>query len=112
MSIDIKGTVTHIGDTQTIGGKGFQKRCFVLKTEDQYPQELEIEATKERIQQLDSMNIGDVVTAAVNLKGRRWDGPQGTKYFVSLEVWRLNVDSKAARPAASGGFNSGGDLPF
>lgn len=111
MSIDIKGTVTHIGDTQTIGSKGFQKRCFVLKTEDQYPQELEIEATKERIQQLDSVGVGDTVSVAVNLKGRRWDGPNGTKYFVSLEAWKFNVDVKASKPAASG-FGDQDSIPF
>jgi hypothetical protein len=111
MSIDIKGTVTHIGETQTIGARGFQKRCFVLKTEGQYPQELEIEATKERIQQLDSMGPGDVITTAVNIKGRRWDGPNGTKYFVSLEAWKINVDSKgAAHPSAGGSAQD--DIPF
>lgn len=113
MSIDIKGTITHIGETKSFGEKGFQKRSFVVKTDEKYPQELEIEATKDRIQSLDGLGIGDQVSASVNIKGRRWDGPNGTKYFVSLEAWKIEATSKGSRSSApqSGGAQTD-DLPF
>ena len=115
MSIDIKGTVTHIGETQTLGSKGFQKRCFVVKTDEKYAQEIEIEATKERIADLDSMQVGSQVAVSANLKGRRWDGPNGTKYFVSLEAWRIQSDKgQSASPPSqsSGGGSAQDDIPF
>jgi hypothetical protein len=91
VSIDIKGTVVEIGETQTLGSKGFQKRAFVVKTDEKYPQELEIEATKERIDALDGIRVGDPISVSVNIKGRRWEGPKGVKFYVSLEAWKIET---------------------
>jgi hypothetical protein len=98
MNVDIKGTVTLVGDTQTVGQKGFQKRAFVVKTDERYPQELEIEATRDRMDELESLRIGDEVSVDAELRGRRWDGPNGTRYFVSLELYKLNVTKHSDSP--------------
>ncbi len=110
--MDIKGTIAFIGETKSYGANGFTKRPFVVKTDEKYPQELEIELTKDRVSLLDSMSIGDTVSASVNVKGRRWDGPNGTKYFVSLEAWKL--ERTGAGSGGGGGSQPGneGDIPF
>ena len=38
---------------------------------------------------LDQYNIGDELKVQFNLRGREWNGPQGIKYFNTLEVWRI-----------------------
>lgn len=43
----ITGTIHHIGDTETIGSKGFTKRLIVIKTAAQYDGLIPIEAKKD-----------------------------------------------------------------
>ncbi len=115
--MDIKGTITFIGETKSFGANGFTKRPFVVKTDEKYPQELEIELTKDRCSLLDGMSIGDTVSAAVNVRGRKWEGPNGTKWFVSLEAWKLE---RTGATASTGGGGTGnpppdfgeGEIPF
>jgi hypothetical protein len=109
MSIDIKGTVVHIGETQTIGAKGFQKRILVVKTDEKYPQEIPIEATREHIAELDSLTVGGVVSVSVNIRGRAWQD----KWFVSLEAWKIQA-SAGAQPSAAPSSPAGeqDSIPF
>jgi hypothetical protein len=109
--MDIKGTITVIGETKSFGANGFTKRTCVVKTDDKYPQEIEIELTKDRTALLDGMSVGDTVSAAVNIRGRRWDGPNGAKYFVSLEAWKLERTGSGGG-AVGAGADPGGDIPF
>lgn len=46
---------------------------------------------------LDNYAVGQEVTVSFNLKGRKWVNPQGaTKYFNSLQAWRMQPASDAA----------------
>jgi hypothetical protein len=109
MSIDIKGTITHIGETETLGQKGFTKRVIAVQTDEKFPQEVAVELTKDKCQLADTMQIGDQFSASCNLKGRRWQGPNGLKFFVSLEVWKIEAAQKSA-PASSS--NDQDSIPF
>lgn len=111
MAIELKCTVKYLLDTKQITEK-FSKRSVVVEVPDgKYPQTLELEATGDRIAQLDAIGPGDSVTFHVNLRGREKKNGDGA--FNSLDIWKLSVDVKAARPA-SAGFDgtSSGDLPF
>jgi hypothetical protein len=53
-----------------------------------------------------------------SLRGREWRSPSGeTKYFTTLDVWKLDLIGER-RPAASGGSDvfgqrvEGDDIPF
>lgn len=115
-SINIKGTITHIGETKTFGQKGFTKRDLVIQTEEKFPQELLVEATKDKCAELDAMSKGQTISVACNLKGRRWEGPNGVKFFLSLEVWRIeSVGAAVGQPSAGnvgGPGNDQSDIPF
>jgi len=87
--MEITGTIKKIGKVQTFGS-GFQKREFVLVTEEQYPQSVSIELHSSRIDILDPFREGDRALVGINILGREWVSPQGdTKYFNSIVAWKI-----------------------
>ena len=111
MAYDIKGTVHLVGDTKQVSEK-FSKRPIVVEVEDgKYQQLVELEATGERCSLLDSVRVGDKVRVTFNIRGRKWSKPgQEDRYFVSLDIWKLDVESKAAGSTIPVG--PADDLPF
>lgn len=77
-------------DTQKVSDK-FNKRDFVLTTEHTtpYPQQVSFQLTQDKCGILDQFNEGDSIRVQFNLRGREWNGPQGLKYFNTLEAWRI-----------------------
>lgn len=96
-AIKVKGTIVFIGETQAIGVKEFKKREIVLEIEGNpnYPDEVLFEATKDKCDELNSLNIGDEVELDVNLKGRKWTNKEGVdKWFNTLAIWKIKVLNK------------------
>lgn len=86
MSYELSGTVKEIFDTQTFSS-GFSKRAFVVTTEaDKFPQDIQLECLKERIDMVDQLSKGDKVTVHFDINGREWNG----KYFVNLAAWKID----------------------
>jgi len=110
MGIEITGKLHAIFDTKQVSER-FTKREFVLELMDnpKYPQTVLFQLTGDRVSQLEGMNVGDQVTIEFSLRGREWRSPQGeTKYFNSLDVWRIEparmgAGSGPARMSQSGG---------
>ena len=69
----------------------FQKRDFVVTTDSdtQYPQHVIMQVTQDKCNLLDNLNVDDMVKVQINLRGREWNGPQGIKYFNTIEAWRV-----------------------
>lgn len=89
MSYELSGQVIKKFEIETFAS-GFQKQNIVVKTEDQYPQEIQIEFTQNKIDLIENINAGDHVTVSFNVNGRSWTSPQGeTKYFNSIVGWKI-----------------------
>ena len=89
--MEIQGKIIEIFETIEVSDR-FRKREFVVEYVEnpQYPEFLKFEAVQEKCELLDQFNMGDIVEITFNLKGRRWNSPQGdVKYFVSLQAWKL-----------------------
>ena len=87
--MDLKGTLRDIYPVQTFGNN-FQKRSFVLLTEEKYPQTLLIEVAADRVDLLDHFKPGDQVEVGINIKGREWiDASGDSKFFNSLSAWKI-----------------------
>lgn len=86
----ISGIVKQVGKTEKVNDK-FTKRELILKTEHEtkYPQYLVIQFTQGNVAKLDSISPGELVTVSINLKGREWNGPDGVKYFNTIEGWNI-----------------------
>jgi hypothetical protein len=129
--MEVIGTLKTKFDTQKVSDR-FQKREFVLTTEANtpYPQHVSFQVTQDKCTMLDSFAEGEELKIQFNLRGREWNGPQGIKYFNTLEAWRIervqgsNTPSQSqsgSKPAAEGApaspvfnadINDNDDLPF
>lgn len=88
----ITGKLIKIDDTQTVGSKGFQKREFVIETDDnQYPQKLKISLLgQDYVGLIDSYRLGEKVAVDYTLKGSEWNG----KYYVEVSCWKIEPVGK------------------
>lgn len=88
--MEVTGILKMKFDTQKVSDR-FSKREFVLTTEatSPYPQHVSFQLTQDKCNLLDQYNIGDEMKIQFNLRGREWNGPQGIKYFNTLEAWRI-----------------------
>ncbi|WP_317896846.1 DUF3127 domain-containing protein [Aurantibacillus circumpalustris] len=107
--MEVIGTLKTKFETQKVSDR-FQKREFVLTTEANtpYPQHVSFQVTQDKCSILDQYNDGDEIKVQFNLRGREWNGPQGIKYFNTLEAWRLEkVSGSNTAPQAGQNSNSG-----
>ncbi|HRG01503.1 MAG: DUF3127 domain-containing protein [Bacteroidia bacterium] len=125
--MEVTGQLKLKYDTQKVSEK-FQKRDFVLATDlsTPYPQYVSFQVTQDKCNMLDNFNQGDEIKVQFNLRGREWNGPQGIRYFNTLEAWRIEKVGSSSAPAqgnsgmqentAAPVFNSSisdnDDLPF
>lgn len=132
--MEVVGTLKAKFETQKVSER-FQKREFVLTTEANtpYPQHVSFQVTQDKCGILDQFSDGEELKVQFNLRGREWNGPQGIKYFNTLEAWRIEklvggnsgaAATQSSNPAASsavnnssapvftGNPNDNDDLPF
>ena len=93
----LSGTVKVKNDTKEIGAKGFKVREFVVTdASGNYPQDISFQLTQDRVDQLDSLNVGDMANVSFLIRGREWTSPAGeVKYFNSLDVWKIEKSGNA-----------------
>lgn len=77
----MNGSIKSIGETQTFGDK-FQKREFVVVTDEQYSETLKLEFINNQCDALDAFSVGEVVTVAFIPKGNEYQG----KHYVQLRA--------------------------
>lgn len=101
-SFETTGILKVKKDTQVVSEK-FSKREFVITTDAStpYPQYISLQLTQDKCGLLDHFQVGDEMKVSFNLRGREWNGPEGVRYFNSLEAWRLEkVNANAPSPSA------------
>lgn len=91
----------------------FAKREFVLKTEasSQYPQFVTMQLTQDKCAMLDQFSEGQELKVSFNLRGREWNGPDGVRYFNTLEAWRIESVGAVQQPLAQQVQNAVDALP-
>jgi len=86
--MNLKGTVKHIGATETVGTKGFQKRIIVITTDEKYPQHIPVEFVQDKCNLLDDIAEGETVDVSINLRGSEWNG----KFYASINGWKIETE--------------------
>lgn len=105
MAYELTGTVKEIFDEQTFSS-GFKKRAFVVTSEaEKFPQDIQFECLKDKIELVDSLQKGDKVTVSFDINGREWNG----KYYVNLVAWK--IDGNNAKDAIDEIIESGAPEP-
>lgn len=113
--LKINGKVKLLMDAQSFDS-GFTKREFVVTTQEQYPQDVKLECTQQRVSLLDSLKEGDNVDVFFNVRGNEYNG----RYFVNLQAWKIEAAGSTPAPApqpvapdtALNSAEDDGDLPF
>ena len=108
---EITGKVVAVNDVQTFAS-GFTKRDIVVNTSanPSFYSPVPFSFKKDKTDLLDGVKPGDEVKVKFGIDGRRWDGQNGTRYFVDLRGFGLTKaseftqgDAVAAFKAANGG---------
>lgn len=124
----ITGKLQKIGAVQNVSDK-FQKREFVIVTDEKYPQSIQLEFTQNNVVMLDNFQLGQNVEVTFSLRGREWKSDSGTKYFNTLNAFGIKdvsapvqksdkhwsgLNGEMAQDHVDQGFNSmlEDDLPF
>ncbi|MBC5840774.1 DUF3127 domain-containing protein [Flavobacterium sp. F-380] len=83
------GIIQRILETKATAS-GFETRSVHIKTEEQYPQVLDIQFTQGKVVDLDKFAPGQKVKIDINLKGREWTNAQGELVvFNTIQGWKI-----------------------
>lgn len=108
--MELIGTIKIIFDTQTFPS-GFQKREFILLTEEQYSRPISIEVMGDKVDIIDAFKPLDLVKVGINIRGREWTSPQGdTRYFNTIVAWKIthkNASASANEPTTAEPLKNG-----
>ena len=96
MSLEVTGTLIKFYDEKSFPS-GFCVREFVIRTEEQYPQEIVLQAAgnaqrRDKLDTLNKFNLNDVIRVKFNLRGRE----SGGRHYNSLDAWSIELASNAA----------------
>jgi uncharacterized protein YcsI (UPF0317 family) len=101
------GTLIKKGETIKVSDK-FQKREFVVTDgADSYPQFIQFQLSQKNCPLLDGINEGDEIVIHFSLKGREWKKGGETKYFNTLDAFKIESE-RTAEPV----HESKDSLPF
>ena len=108
MSFTITGKVEKIMDVQSgtsKAGKEWQRREFVINTDEQYNPFLQFSCFGDKVSLLEGKKEGDVLEITFNLFSREYN----EKYYTQAQAWIIK-DVQPAPPKAATKEES--DLPF
>ncbi len=110
-SFELTGTLKVLEDLQTFAS-GFTKREFVIEVPDgKYPQMVKFETVRDKIDQLNTLSIGDELKVTFDIRGNEYKG----RYYVNLNAWKIeggsggNPQASAANDPPPGAFDSSFD---
>lgn len=83
---EMTGAVRAILDLQTFAS-GFSKREFVIETRDKYPQMIKLECVKDKTQELEKIQVGDVVDVSFDIRGSEYKD----RFYVNLVAWKIEA---------------------
>ena len=92
--MEITGTIIHIEDTKQVSDS-FKKREFVIRTDEQYPQEIKLQFSQERCVFLHEVEINSQATVQFNLRGKSYQKDDVKNWFNTLEAWKIKVTTNA-----------------
>lgn len=90
MAMDVKGTLIEVLKLESgvsKAGKEWQKRDFVIETDDQYPKKIAFTLFSDKVSLIDGIELGSELEVFFNIESREYNG----KYFHNINCWKLNV---------------------
>lgn len=113
--MEITGTLKVKGSTEQVSEK-FKKREFVITTEGEYPQHISLQLVQDKTSLLDAYKVGDLLLCHINLRGKMYEKDGKTKYFNSIEAWKIEkLGTGTGEPESQHkekGIDADDSLPF
>jgi len=113
MDLEIKGTLTKIGETvEGTGkdGKPWQKLTYTVETDQTYNNLYAFEVfSQDKVEQFKKYNnVGDKVSVKFNVSTNEWKG----KYYTTLQSWKCTKDDVQTTEKEAVQAETEDDLPF
>lgn len=87
----VTGKIHNVGALRLINEK-FKSKDVVIVTEDKFPQYITVQFTQDKTSLVNQEDVGEQVEISINLRGRKWESPQGEiKYFNTIEGWQISA---------------------
>ncbi len=89
--MEIRGQVKAIMPVKETATFKSIEVIITIDFDGKYPQHISCQLNQGKTSLIEGINVGDLVSAEVNLRGREWQDPNTlvTKYFNSIEIWKL-----------------------
>jgi translation initiation factor IF-3 len=88
--VTVKGAVVRVLDTKISGESNYKTRSVHVKTDEQWPQVLDIQFTQGNVELLNNLTAGQKLKITLNLKGKEFTNATGElKVFNSLQGWKI-----------------------
>jgi hypothetical protein len=89
--MQITGKIHSIQDGQQVTEK-FVKRTFVIETQDDRPQVIQLELQGKNVGLIEKFGVGREVVCDIDIRGRAWTNPQGeVKFFNTITCWKIQL---------------------
>jgi hypothetical protein len=93
MELNVK--IHSISETQNVSDT-FSKREFIVETQEEYKQYLQLQVIKDKCEVLNNYKVGQEVKVHLNIKGRLWTNKEGKEVaFNTLECWKIEKLTEA-----------------
>lgn len=89
---EITGVLIFKDEVKQVTEK-FIKQDFVLKTTDEFPQEIILEVQNDKVNLLQDKAIGSLLRVTYNLTGRCVVKEEKRTWFLTLRAWRVSLFS-------------------
>ena len=86
--MELSGTISKILPLQTGQGKNgvWKKQDYVLQYGDQYPKLLCFNLWGDKIDQLEKLNIGEMISVSFAVESREYNG----RWYTDIKAWRVS----------------------
>ena len=100
MALEISGKIIKILPEQTGSGKNgvWKKQDFILETMEQFPKKICIAAWGDKVDQIQSLNVGEEVKVAFNVESREYN----ERWYTDLKAWKIDTNSGGSSGASGG----------
>ena len=96
MELNVK--IHSISETQNVT-ETFSKREFIVETQEEYKQYLQLQVIKDKCDTLSNYKVGQDVKVHLNIKGRLWTNKEGKEIaFNTLECWKIESAELSVQP--------------
>lgn len=91
MNLVITGKVHFKSEVELIGANQMKKQTIAVETEGEYPQKFPIEFIKEKVDLLNTVNVGQNISIQVNARGNEYQDRNGvTRFGLSFQGWKID----------------------